>query len=211
MQMKRFVVLICLSSLAACAPSHPTMSLVDSIKAKNSGQIKANLYWGCDVNAPDDDGESPLFLAARNGDVETTKLLLDAGANPMSEMKKGTWLGDRAIDVAFDEKIIRMYVEKSPSILNSDDGYRYDENGKVIRPSGRTPLHDAAYDAISLEKVKLLLELGANPNAKDGWGKTPLDMALQGKEEARVIARDYEGDHRNPGDWDGIIALLEKK
>ena len=41
---------------------------------------------------------------------------------------------------------------------------------------GSTPLHDAARYGY-LKIVRLLLEYGANINAKDMFGKTPLDFA----------------------------------
>jgi hypothetical protein len=46
----------------------------------------------------------------------------------------------------------------------------------VSFPHGRTPLHKACYGAVvtNLDLVELLLQEGANPNAQDDLGRTPL-------------------------------------
>jgi hypothetical protein len=56
-------------------------------------------------------------------------------------------------------------------------------NGSSVDPrghSGKSPLHSAAY-CEDLEMVRVLLNCGANVNAKDDFGFTPLDFASLGR------------------------------
>ncbi|MGC9119664.1 MAG: ankyrin repeat domain-containing protein, partial [Thermoproteus sp.] len=54
---------------------------------------------------------------------------------------------------------------------------------------GGTPLHEAA-KRCDIEAVKALLDRGADPNARDGSGRTALDIALEAKclEAAKILA-----------------------
>ena len=48
---------------------------------------------------------------------------------------------------------------------------------EIVLPDGLTPLHDAAREN-SLDMAKLLIDHGADVNATDSSGCTPLDRAL---------------------------------
>jgi ankyrin repeat protein len=51
----------------------------------------------------------------------------------------------------------------------------------VSCPEGKTPLHEAcsSYNVTNLDFVELLLEKGANPNAQDYLGQTPLFYTIK--------------------------------
>ncbi|MDM8335627.1 ankyrin repeat domain-containing protein [Wolbachia pipientis] len=55
----------------------------------------------------------------------------------------------------------------------------------AIDPGGKTILHHAAYDG-HLDKVKYLVEEGANFEIKDKSGKSPLDLATD-KQNNEVV------------------------
>jgi hypothetical protein len=63
-------------------------------------------------------------------------------------------------------------------------------NGSTVDPrghSGKSPLHSAAY-CEDLEMVQVLLDYGADVNAKDDFGFTPLDFASLGRfSDPRVV------------------------
>ncbi|WP_338872034.1 ankyrin repeat domain-containing protein [Myxococcus stipitatus] len=57
------------------------MSLFDAVLAQDAASLKSQLDAGADPNPFDDEGQTPLMVAARAGDVELMGLLLDAGAD----------------------------------------------------------------------------------------------------------------------------------
>lgn len=50
---------------------------------------KLVLLYGANVNAEDEDGNTPLICAARSGNAELCKLLVDTGANAAHKNKQG--------------------------------------------------------------------------------------------------------------------------
>ena len=116
-------------------------------------------------------GLSPLLFAAREGNIETVKLLLDAGA-PIGQVSEGDHTGPMlmaAINGHFD--IAKLLLERGASPNQMSD-------------AGATPLYatiNVQYAAKSLypqptaqkqqkttylELMEALLKLGANPNAR---------------------------------------------
>ncbi len=102
-----------------------------------SGVVKRLLAHGANPDEADELGDTELHLAASSGEVESVRMLLDAGVN---------------IEITTHE--------------------------------GKTPLFDA--DANGGENgnlaQQLLLERGANPNARDNNGATPLIFASLGRD-----------------------------
>ena len=151
---------------------------------------------GANLDARDfPDNAAPLHFAAMNGDLEMARLLVDAGADvngsgddygvgvigwatcfrhlargccclpPRSRSSAQCLVGDSA-DRPDD---VRTMITGDPSLLNArmtDNSHR------------RTPLHHAAAKN-RLRSVRLLLELGADPNAIDATGATALTTASQ--------------------------------
>jgi ankyrin repeat protein len=112
-----------------------------------------------DVNAVDKAGQTPIFSAA--GHESIAKKLIEAGATVNVTDHEGKtpihYAASRNIGV------VKLLLEK---------GARVDVKDKL----GNTPLHEAArlhndYFA------KSLIELGADPQARNGAGKTPADVA----------------------------------
>ena len=52
-----------------------------AVERGNLAEVKLLLDAGADVNAMDNDGETPLHIASYKGYIEITKLLLDRGAD----------------------------------------------------------------------------------------------------------------------------------
>ncbi|NMO17155.1 ankryin [Pyxidicoccus fallax] len=156
--------------------------------------VRTLLDAGADPNARDNDAQTPLLRALPYGNdptqelraLEIIHLLRAAGAKVPSDVKD-------ARAAAF-----RMH---SPGLYAAllDAGAPID----VRDDSDSTPLHNAATHG-HVPFVELLLARGAEVNALDGLGRTPLGAALRKREEPWVKA------HNRTADFDAIIALLER-
>jgi hypothetical protein len=133
------------------------------------------------TNLKDIDGNSPLHLACRAGDVRITKLLVKHGADlSLRDQHSRTSLH---ICSYFGHKSILSYLLDS-----GGDSYL-----ELIDSDGRTALHYAAEEG-HLHAVRLLLETAANPiatcpqaNAHDAANQltlTPYQLAYRAGHEA---------------------------
>jgi uncharacterized protein len=122
------------------------------------------------------EGATPLMRASRNGDVAAMRLLLEKGADPAMEQKnrttglmlasgQGRGLGTFADEFATEAEMyqaVKLLLEQHVDINAANE-------------AGQTALHFAALSMDSV--VELLIKSGANIDAKDRQGRTPLDMA----------------------------------
>ena len=80
----RYVFLLCIlllgASILAASPAD-NARLVNAVKNRDLPAVRTLLKQHVDPNAPDVDGTTPLIWAAHNGDSETGKRLISAGAN----------------------------------------------------------------------------------------------------------------------------------
>src|ERR1017187_7012103 len=107
-----------------------------------------------DVNAQDDFGNNPLVPAAEKKQMKIIQALLAAGANPNLENKDGRTPFSFAAASGLPE-IVKLFLAA-----------KADPNGGKLDAPLLAAIH--ARDAVSAE---LLLQAGANPNAKgeDDW------------------------------------------
>lgn len=166
--------------------------------------VRLLLAHGADPNARDrDDNIAPLHLAAANGNLESVRALLDAGAdvNGFGDVHHGDVIGWAVGDgtkahrdvvalllergakhhifsaVAMgDPALVRRVVEEDPDALSRRRS-RFEQ--------GQTALHFAlaAPNAIAprpaqYDIARLLIQLGADVEAKDDMGRTPLAVAM---------------------------------
>ena len=127
-------------------------------------------------------GETPLMMQLRFGTVEGARFLLENGAEPNLGGLKHTPSASMA-------EGLELLV-----------GHGWDINEQV---GGRTLLHHDANHGHG-KRVRLLLELGADPNLQDGEGRTALHLVCArgtGSDTVRALikagadpdARDHEG------------------
>ena len=117
------------------------------------------------INELDECGWTPLYRTIISGDVSSTMLLLNNGADPNIKCTMGETPLYQAVEM---EKIdhIKLLLKKGadPNITNDD---------------GLSPLH-IAVNKQNITIVKLLLKYGANPNIKTKlYQQTPLHLAIK--------------------------------
>jgi len=123
------------------------------------------------------EGTTPLMRAARNGDAPAIRLLIERGADPSMEQKtKMTALMlaagvGRGLGVFADEYATEAQMLEAVKVLLEN---KVDVNAAT--ETGQTALH---YAALSMDSVVEVLALaGANLDAVDRQGRTPMDMAM---------------------------------
>lgn len=111
-----------------------------------------------DVDARDDDGETPLIHAARQGHTVTAKYLIEHEANPAMASDLGATALHHSAGIG-DIELLRFLLSRGVDVDSQSD-------------SGTPLIWAAGHD--QPEAVKFLLENGADPNAETEDNITPL-------------------------------------
>lgn len=122
----------------------------------------------------DQDGHTPLHVAAAAGDLASMKRLLLDHVSPNTRSRFG---GTPLHCAAYAGKVdaVKLLLDQGAACNVQND-------------FGETPLHLAA-DKDQLEVVDLLLRLGADVNLTNEIGETPLDYARAGTRCGNLLAR----------------------
>ncbi|XP_039773044.1 potassium channel KOR2 [Panicum virgatum] len=154
-------------------------------------RLKGLISAGADPSKPDYDGRTALHVAALRGYEDIVRFLIQRGANVNSIDKFGNSPLLLALKSGHDR--ITSLLVKHGAVLNLEDaggylcrvvtGGRIDLLNRLLRfgvdPNcknydQRTPLHVAAAEGLHLV-ASMLIGFGADVQAKDRWGNTPLD------------------------------------
>ncbi|XP_054721947.1 protein phosphatase 1 regulatory subunit 12A-like [Uloborus diversus] len=183
---------------------------VDGLTALHQACIDNNLDMvqflvehGCDVNRGDNEGWTPLHATASCGFISIAKYLIENGANVAAVNNDG----DLPIDIAessemeeflsnvLDEKGIdcdearseeeRIMLEDATEMLSSNKFL-----DKIHLRTGASALHVAAAKGY-ISVMNILIQAGADLNAQDNDGWTPLHAAAHwGQKEACAVLAD---------------------
>jgi ankyrin repeat protein len=184
-----------------------------SLAFEDKKQLGELLKNGADANAVEEISlMTPLMVSEK---AEIAKLLLAAGADPDGKDKLGRTVTHHAVKMAEAATIVRLLGEAGANIdvpaegvanmtplLSAVEHYIEDharnETTTVIRilahsganlealdSAGRSPLAVAAAHNRP-ELIRLLIELGADPQRETADGKTPLDYAREAKAEDAI-------------------------
>lgn len=155
-------------------------------------QIKAFIENGIDVNTRNKDGFTPLYAACSRGHADVVKFLIDNGADVNAKDD----YGQAPIDVAAERNrrnLVQLLVAKGAEIstihlaaylgdVTKVEGFI--EKGVDVNiargPKDDTPLHYAVKSRSgSVDVIKLLVDSGADVNARNTSGDTPLHYAAK--------------------------------
>jgi ankyrin repeat protein len=156
-------ILTFLSFWASYAQSLPP--LLKAIKANNISEVSRLIENGSNLTVADNDSDQVLMYAALYASDDCIQLLLEKGANPNAKNK----LGETALLWSVhDLKRVRLLIQ-------------YGADVNVVTDQGNTPLLAACVGSMQSEVIRLLLDKGANPLAKNSRGETSLmRVALYG-------------------------------
>ncbi|KAG1334089.1 putative ankyrin-1 [Cocos nucifera] len=173
-----------------------------------------------DVNMRDDDGETPLIHASRQGHFLTAKYLLDQGTDPSASSELGATALHHAAGIGNIE-LLRLLLSKGVDVESQSDagtpliwaaGHGQQHAVKVLlehhsNPNAETddnitPLLSAVA-AGSLPCLELLIQAGASPNISAG-GATPLHVAADNGSREVIDCLLKAGGDPNICDDDGL-------
>ena len=116
------------------------------------------------------DGATPLMRAAKAADAKVMRLMLEKGADPNRAMKNGT----TALMITAG-RVVRGGGQSEQTLAALSVLVEKGADVNAATPDGSTALHQAVGRGDDI--VKFLVEKGARLDAKDKFGRTPLDIA----------------------------------
>ncbi|MEC4895831.1 MAG: ankyrin repeat domain-containing protein [Oscillatoria sp. PMC 1051.18] len=170
-------------------------NFIDDCAVGNLDKVLEAIGKDIDVNVIGADDDPPIVVAARTGQVAVVETLIQAGAD-VNGRGMGYYSNSTALmacvgalsqgcgttfAISEDEKT-RLY-EVIILLLDKD------ADVNIRGEDSSTALHSAVNVAVAIKSdrvVKILLDAGADVNAKNSRGKSPLDYAKEIKDDELV-------------------------
>jgi ankyrin repeat protein len=161
-----------------------------AVQQGNAGNVEKLAKVGYSVNEPDRHGMSPLNHAARFGNAEVIKALLDKKADPLAADHYGCTALHKAASKGRSEALALMF-EKVPNLdANLKTAPVACSPTSIAQSLIETPLHLAVRSCLCVQdcsisqkerqsSIEVLLNHGANPNEMDMNGDTPFLTAAK--------------------------------
>ena len=147
------------------------------------------------LQAEDEIGETPLWIAVDEKRPDVVRALLHAGADPNAENGDG-------------KTVLHMVSRRGHKAELFRALLRFGADPNAADKQGKTPLHLACWSRL-VTNVNVLLAAGANPGAKDKSGKTPLHWAFGGGAASkRAWQAVFDSNYGNDGRVEVLRALI---
>lgn len=152
----------------------------------SAGIVRLMLAKGADPNVKDSRGETALLLAAGTGDTETMRLLMAKGADVNTANAQGdTPIMFAALGNSLDA--VKLLLAKGANVNAATTSYHTVRHGQIPLIKLTALIYAAPY--ASPELVRTLIEAGANVNAQDARGLSPLMVAVATERQDLEIVR----------------------
>ncbi|KAI1611946.1 hypothetical protein EDD36DRAFT_270435 [Exophiala viscosa] len=192
---------------------------------------------GCDIEATDDDGRTPLMIACHRGRNDVIKTLLACGADPNAEDNSGKntlqiMASESNRNMQWTSEVLSLLLSKIKDLNKRDKEGREGRTpllwaaargqvalvGALLTPGQRTvdvnQTNDQRHSALHLaarhdepEIIKLLIQSDARRDAKSDGGWTPLIVAAEAGNERAVDALLTSNANVNARTSSGMTAL----
>lgn len=205
-------------------------SMLQEAARRDAEVVSALLGAGALPHLADQRGRTPLHDAVEAGRTRAVTVLLAAGADPRTPDATGVTPMGLARELGDNEVIAVLQAPRAPlpscGELCEAEFWRTATTERVEKalaraphaggrsPKGDSPLHLAIAAGADAGMVKLLLDHGANPNARNALDDTPLHVAARTPGGDGVIATLLEGgamlEAANGKDWTPLHVAAER-
>jgi ankyrin repeat protein len=149
------------------------MQFLTKVVQQDEQGLRNDIAGGANVNAQDLGGNNALHYAmCSNAPMSTVKMLLQAGTDPNAKNNEGFAPLVYYVSALMFECMFEGSENESLLLLFKNAGADMD----AADPRGETLLMDALGYGRSVEEILELIQLGANVNARNNEGLTPLFM-----------------------------------
>lgn len=174
--------------------------------------LRILLDRGADLRAQDGTGATALALAVRSADVDVVRFLVEKGLDLNALSAVARRVGFVRNDPPTFDYLMSKGLTPAPDLLATAVTWQpaaavgrlielgADVNAGLVGQYNRTPLLTAVTaEANGADTVKLLLDHGADPNAKTTEGESPLDWAIYKNDRAKIQVLEQHGATRGNG------------
>ncbi|MDR2642496.1 MAG: ankyrin repeat domain-containing protein [Planctomycetaceae bacterium] len=127
-----------------------------------------------DVNLPDNNGVTPIHLAAMSSNVDVVTLLIKKGAD-ISIVNRYGKSGLHILIENTSKDVIKEIITQNK--INVADAYKGTDS----------PLHTGMRQGMNLERMKIFLEVGVPINSRNKSNQTPLHLAAMSPQYEEIL------------------------